>query len=177
MTPTRVGLIGCGKIGQIHATALAGVPEAALVATCDASRDRAEAFAAKYGGRAFGDVGEMLRSGGVEAVVIGTPHPLHAEPTIRAAEAGVHVLVEKPMAATLRDCDAMIAAARKAGVTLGVISQRRFSGNDRGAGRSTGGDSAAVATMKTFSSARYRIDAAISVSTSGGNHNASGAKL
>ncbi|MFO0969441.1 MAG: Gfo/Idh/MocA family oxidoreductase [Gemmataceae bacterium] len=62
----------------------------------------------------------------MEAVVIGTPHPLHAAPAIRAAEAGIHVLVEKPMAATLEDCDAMIGAAKQAGVLLGVISQRRF---------------------------------------------------
>src|SRR5205823_14313572 len=82
------------------------------------------AFAAKYGGRAFPDLPALLRE--VEAVVIGTPHPLHAEPAIRAAEAGVHALVEKPLAASLADCDAMIAAARKAGVTLGVVSQRRF---------------------------------------------------
>src|SRR6185369_3685799 len=60
------------------------------------------------------------------ALVIGTPHPLHAEAAIIAAEAGVHVLVEKPMAASLADCDAMLVAARKSGVTLGVISQRRF---------------------------------------------------
>ena len=126
MTPVRVGLIGCGKVGLIHAAALSQLPEAEFVAACDASRERAEAFAARYGVRPFTDVPTMLRDGGVEVVVIGTPHPLHAEPAIRAAEAGVHVLVEKPMAATLADCDAMLAAARKTGVTLGVISQRRF---------------------------------------------------
>ncbi len=68
----------------------------------------------------------MLKDSGAEAVVIGTPHPMHAGPAILAAEAGVHVLVEKPMAATLADCDAMLAAASKSGVTLGVISQRRL---------------------------------------------------
>jgi UDP-N-acetyl-2-amino-2-deoxyglucuronate dehydrogenase len=68
----------------------------------------------------------MLRETGVGAIIVGTPHPLHAEPAIRAAEAGVHVLVEKPLAANLADCDAMIAAARRGNVTLGVISQRRF---------------------------------------------------
>ena len=126
MTPVRVGLVGCGKVGQIHAAALTQLAEADLVAVCDADRSRAEAFAARYGGRPFAAVPAMLRDGGVEAVVIGTPHPLHAEPAVRAAEAGVHVLVEKPMAATLADCDAMLAAARRAGVTLGVISQRRW---------------------------------------------------
>jgi predicted dehydrogenase len=68
----------------------------------------------------------MLREAAPEVLLIGTPHPLHAEAAIRAAEAGVHVLVEKPLAASLADCDAMLAAARKSGITLGVISQRRF---------------------------------------------------
>jgi predicted dehydrogenase len=126
MKPVRVGLVGCGKVGTIHAAALKSLPEAEFVAACDASPGRAEAFASKYGVRPFPDVSAMLRDGGVEAVIVGTPHPLHAEPTTRAAEAGVHVLVEKPMAASLADCDAMLAAARKSGVTLGVISQRRF---------------------------------------------------
>ena len=126
MRPVRVGLVGCGKVGTIHAAALRSLPEAEFVAACDASPERAEAFAARYGCRPFPDVASMLRDGGVEAVVIGTPHPLHAEPAVRAAEAGVHVLVEKPMAATLADCDAMLASARKTGVTLGVVSQRRF---------------------------------------------------
>ncbi len=124
MQPLRVGLIGCGKVGQIHAAALKTVDEAQFVAACDASLERAQAFAAKYGARPFADIASMLPV--VDAVIIGTPHPLHAEPAIRALEAGVHVLVEKPMAATLADCDAMLHAARKSGATLGVISQRRF---------------------------------------------------
>ncbi len=68
----------------------------------------------------------MLRDAAPEAVCICTPHPLHAAPAVRAAEAGVHVLVEKPMAASLADCDAMLAAARRGSVKLGVISQRRW---------------------------------------------------
>ena len=126
MTRTRVGIVGCGKVAGIHAAALAALPDAELVAVCDIDADRAGAFAARHGGRAFGDLPAMLRDGRPEVVLIGTPHPLHAEAAIRAAEAGVHVLVEKPLAASLADCDAMIAAANKAGVTLGVISQRRF---------------------------------------------------
>ncbi len=124
MKPVRVGLVGCGKVGPIHAAALGALPESEFVAACDAMPERAASFAAKYGVRPFTDLARCSRE--VEAVVIGTPHPLHAEPAIRAAEAGVHVLVEKPLAATLADCDAMLAAARKSGVTLGVISQRRF---------------------------------------------------
>lgn len=126
MTPVRVGLIGCGKVGRLHAAALAVLPEAQLVAVCDADRGRAEEFAAKSGAQPFTDTAALLCEASVEAVIIGTPHPLHAGPAIRAAEAGVHVLVEKPLATTLADCDAMLAAARKAGVTLGIVSQRRF---------------------------------------------------
>jgi UDP-N-acetyl-2-amino-2-deoxyglucuronate dehydrogenase len=76
--------------------------------------------------RAFTDVGEMIREAGVQAVIICTPHPAHAAPAIAAARAGVHVLIEKPMASTLADCDAMIAAADAGGATLGIVSQRRF---------------------------------------------------
>jgi predicted dehydrogenase len=122
----RTAIMGCGKVGSIHATALASLPEAELVAVCDANAERAAAFAARHNARAYTDVPALLREARPEAILIGTPHPLHAEPAILAAEAGVHVLVEKPMAATLQDCDAMLAAARKTGVHLGVISQRRF---------------------------------------------------
>ena len=125
MEPVRVGIVGCGKVGGLHAAALRAVPEAVYVGACDADPARAAAFAAKHGGVAFPDLDALLRSG-VEAVVIGTPHPAHAAPAVRAAAAGVHVLVEKPMAATLADCDAMLAAAARSGVRLGVISQRRF---------------------------------------------------
>jgi predicted dehydrogenase len=122
----RVGLIGCGKVGQIHAAALRGIAEAELTAVCDVSAQRARAFADRLGVRGYTDVDAMLRESNVEAVIIGTPHPLHAAPAVRAAEAGVHVLVEKPLAATLADCDAMLAAANRAGIVLGSISQRRF---------------------------------------------------
>ena len=126
MSPTRVALVGCGKVAGIHAAALASLPEAEFVAACDISADRASAFAAKYGVKPFTDLGTLLRDARPDAVIIGTPHPLHAEAAVQAAEAGVHVLVEKPLAANLADCDAMLAAARKSGVTLGCISQRRF---------------------------------------------------
>jgi predicted dehydrogenase len=74
----------------------------------------------------FIDVAAMLRGASPEAVFVCTPHPLHAGPAVLAAEAGAHVLVEKPLAASLADCDLMIDAARRAGVNLGVVSQRRW---------------------------------------------------
>jgi predicted dehydrogenase len=122
----RVGLIGCGKVGQIHAAALRDLAEAELAAVCDVSAERVKAFADRYGARGHTDVDDMLREAKLDAVIIGTPHPQHAAPAIRAAEAGVHVLVEKPLAATLADCDAVLTAVDRARVRLGVISQRRF---------------------------------------------------
>jgi UDP-N-acetyl-2-amino-2-deoxyglucuronate dehydrogenase len=126
MSKIRAALVGCGKVGHTHAAALRSVDEADFVAVCDTSAERAGAFAARYGSRAFTDVVSMLRESRPEAVLIATPHPLHAAPAVLAMRAGAHVLVEKPLAASLADCDAMIAAARQAGVRLGVISQRRL---------------------------------------------------
>ncbi len=126
MNGVRTALIGCGKVGGIHAEALKRLPESTFVAVCDASLERAETFASRFGTRAYSDVPTMLRESGVEAAMICTPHPRHAEPAIQAAEAGVHVLIEKPMAASLEDCDAMLSAARKSGITVGVVSQRRL---------------------------------------------------
>jgi UDP-N-acetyl-2-amino-2-deoxyglucuronate dehydrogenase len=126
VTRLRTALIGCGKVGSIHAAALRDLPESELVAVCDASSDRAAAFASSYGGHPYTDLARMLSESSPQAVTIATPHPLHAPAAILAAQAGVHVLIEKPMAANLADCDAMLAAARRSGITLGVISQRRW---------------------------------------------------
>jgi predicted dehydrogenase len=96
------------------------------VGVCGRPSDRLRAFAGRYGVPAFAGVGEMVGCAGVQALCVCTPHPDHAEPAIEAARLGVHVLVEKPMASCLADCDAMIAAARAGGATLGLVSQRRF---------------------------------------------------
>jgi UDP-N-acetyl-2-amino-2-deoxyglucuronate dehydrogenase len=126
MQSVRTALIGCGKVGQIHAAALCGLAESKFVGVCDRDAGRAAAFAQRYGTTAFNDIPAMLRDARPQAVVVCTPHPLHAPCVIQAAEAGVHALVEKPLAASLADCDAMLAASRKAGTKLGVISQRRL---------------------------------------------------
>lgn len=122
----RTAIVGCGKVGHIHAAALTSLPESELVAVCDADAERAREFADRYGATPFTDTAHMVASARVEAVVVCTPHPLHAAPTLSAAAGGAHVLVEKPLAASLEDCDAMIEACRTAGVRLGVVSQRRF---------------------------------------------------
>jgi UDP-N-acetyl-2-amino-2-deoxyglucuronate dehydrogenase len=120
----RTGIVGCGKVAHLHAVALRDISE--FVAVCDADAPRAAAFGTKYGVVPYGDVRQMIERARVEAVVICTPHPVHAEPAVAACQAGAHVLVEKPLASNLVDCDAMIAAAERYGVQLGVVSQRRF---------------------------------------------------
>jgi UDP-N-acetyl-2-amino-2-deoxyglucuronate dehydrogenase len=126
MQPVRTALIGCGKVGQIHAAALSSLAESEFVGVCDWDGGRATGFAGRFGTKSFTDVGALLREARPEAVVVCTPHPLHAAPVLQAAAAGVHALVEKPLAASLADCDAMLEAAHKAGTKLGVVSQRRF---------------------------------------------------
>ena len=126
MKKLRTGLIGCGKVGHLHAAALRNLDESEFVAVCARTPEKADAFAKQYGVAAYTDVGEMVAKSKVEAVCICTPHPQHAAPTIAAARAGAHVLVEKPLASSLADCDAMLAAARAGGVVLGTVYQRRF---------------------------------------------------
>lgn len=123
----RAGLIGCGKIAAIHAMALNTLEEAEFVACCDRDTDRARELAAKYDvPHVYSDAGELLRSGMVDVVLVCTPHPAHEPVVVAAADAGVHVLCEKPIAISLAEADRMIEATRRAGVKFGVIFQRRF---------------------------------------------------
>lgn len=126
MSKVRTALVGCGKVGQIHATALQGLAEADFVAVCDRDRNRAGAYGERFGVRAFTDLAEMLKAARPQVILVCTPHPLHAESVVQAAQAGVSALVEKPLAASLADCDAMLTASRAAGTKLGVVSQRRL---------------------------------------------------
>jgi len=118
--------VGSGKVARLHAAALKTLRESEFVAVCGRPSARLDAFGTLHGVRVFHDVEEMVRKAAVEAVCVCTSHPEHAAPAIAAANAGAHVLVEKPLASTLDDCDRMIAAARASRVTLGVVSQRRF---------------------------------------------------
>ena len=124
MEKIRTGIIGCGKVGGTHARVLKELPESRFVAVFDQSPERAAIFSKQYEVQSYSELDRMLQE--VEAVVVSTPHPFHAEPTIRALEAGVHVLVEKPLAASLQDCDDMIAAAEASGLKLSTVSQRRW---------------------------------------------------
>jgi len=126
METLKTGLVGCGKVGHLHAKALSRLPEYRFVAACDTDFQRAQEFAAEYKVKAYHDVEEMIAQSGVESLDICTPHPLHADPAVKAAQAGVHVLIEKPLASSLENCDAILEAAKKNKVKIGTMCQRRF---------------------------------------------------
>ena len=126
MEALRTAVVGCGKVGHLHAKALSRLSESVFVAACDTSLQRAQQFAAEYKVKAYEDVEDMIAGSGVESLTVCTPHPLHAEPAIKAANAGVHVLIEKPLASSLQDCDAILNAAKRSGVKIGTVCQRRF---------------------------------------------------
>ncbi|MHB8125741.1 MAG: Gfo/Idh/MocA family protein [Desulfitobacteriaceae bacterium] len=122
----RFAIIGCGRIAPKHAESIVALSEAKLVAVCDIIPEYAQAFADKYGAEPYTDYREMLKRTDIDVVTIATPSGLHAEIGIAVAEAGKHVMVEKPMAMTLKTADALIVACCKAGVKLAVIFQNRF---------------------------------------------------
>jgi UDP-N-acetyl-2-amino-2-deoxyglucuronate dehydrogenase len=123
--PLGVAIIGPGKAAELQARALAGVADARLVAIVGRNAERAGQFAARHGTRGVVSMGEAV-DGGAEAVIVCTPHPMHAEHSLQAIEFGLHVLVEKPLALTSADADRMIGAAREGGVLLGAMAQRRW---------------------------------------------------
>jgi predicted dehydrogenase len=126
--PVRVAVIGAGLIAQrAHLPAYAAAPEAELAAIVSGHRATAEAAAAQFGNpRVLDSWEEAVADPDIDAVDICTPNALHAAIAIAAARAGKHVLVEKPMATSLAEADAMVAAARDAGVLLAVAHNLRF---------------------------------------------------
>ena len=128
MKPVRLGLIGTGHIAQRHLESLRGVEEIEIVAACDLVRERAEETATKFGiPRVYEDYKEMLEREDLEAVSVLTWNQAHAAPSIYAMKTGKHVLVEKPMAATLKDATAMTATAHETGKILQIAMWPRFS--------------------------------------------------
>src|ERR1044072_4559732 len=114
----RAALVGCGKIAKMHASALAGAG-AELVAVCDRDQQRATQIAALApGARAYRDFDALLAEMQPDVVHVLTSPTSHAALAIKAAEAGAHVLVEKPVALSVEEADAMIEAARANGVRV-----------------------------------------------------------
>lgn len=126
MEKIRTAVIGCGKVGHFHAHAFQACPDSQLVACLGRDPVKTEAFAQQYGIRGYTDLETMVRETGVQAVAICTPHPQHAQLAVRCCQLGLHIAVEKPLASTLEDCDAILDAARESGVVGTTICQRRF---------------------------------------------------
>jgi len=121
-------LVGCGRIAKRHAELLGRgqVSGARLAAVCDIAPEKANRFAEEFGVPGFTDMHEMMARVPVDVAVVLTESGRHAEHTIALAAYGKHIMVEKPMALTLEDADAMIAACKQAGVKLFVVKQNRF---------------------------------------------------
>jgi predicted dehydrogenase len=120
----RIAVIGVGHLGRHHARILAELPDVDLVGVVDVNRQRAEQVAAQYHTRAIGDWHDVASA--VDAATIATPTDTHAVIATAMLEAGVHVLVEKPMTRTTAEADLLIAAAAKSGATLAVGHTERF---------------------------------------------------
>lgn len=126
--PIRVAVAGLGRTGwHNHALALEQMPDRyRVVAVADPKPERQAEAAERFGCRTYPDYDGLVNDRAVDLMVIATPNLMHREQTIRALEAGMHVICEKPLCPTVADADAMIAAARKAGRTFTVFQSRRY---------------------------------------------------
>jgi len=123
-----LGLIGCGYSGcELHAVWYKNIPEITLVATVDSNVERAREAAERFGAETFADDWrEIINNPAVDVVDVNVPPSLNKQITVAAAEAGKHILCEKPMATNLKDADEMIFAAQKNNVTLMIAHVLHF---------------------------------------------------
>jgi predicted dehydrogenase len=124
----KFAIVGCGAIGARHAAVIDSDPRSQIAALCDVDDSKTDKFRSIYGEKiqAYSDFKAMLKGSSAEVINICTPHGLHADMAIMAAEAGKHILVEKPMALTTVDAKRMIDAAEQNGVSLMVVKQNRY---------------------------------------------------
>ena len=123
----RVGaaVLGLG-VGKMHAQAYHQLETADLVAVCDAQQERLDPIAEQYGCRAYTSLDDLLADKNVQLISVATPHKSHAALAIKCMRAGKHVIVEKPLTVDLAEADAMLAASKETGQTLGTVFQRRY---------------------------------------------------
>lgn len=128
-----IGITGSGFMGRTHAEAVRAVPGLRLVAVTGGRR--AGGLAERFGIDEESDVERLVRRSDVDAVIVTTPHHVHVHDALASIAEGKHVLVEKPLATWVSDCDLMIAAARRRSVTLAVGYHQRFRRNNAEARR------------------------------------------
>jgi len=122
----RFGLVGAGVISSHHAKAIAGNPRAEIVAVCDSMMNKAAAIAVEYNiTSVYDDYEQMLKRDDIDVINICLPSGMHADFAVAAAQAGKHILCEKPLDITKPNMERMITEARSRNVKLGVIYQRR----------------------------------------------------
>lgn len=126
MTKFRIGLIGLGGVASAHLAAFRSLDMVEIVSVCDIAQPLAETTAREFGARAYTDYRRLLADGGIDLVLVLTPASTHREIVEAVAEAGLHVFCEKPLAVTLADGEAMVAACERAGVKLFYGSCYRF---------------------------------------------------
>jgi UDP-N-acetyl-2-amino-2-deoxyglucuronate dehydrogenase len=123
----RFAIIGGGVIAPSHARAIAGNSKAELVAVADIDTDKAKAFAADFSiPDVYADYEELLKRDDIDVITIAVPSGYHADVAVAAAQAGKHILCEKPLDITSDNMTRMIAAGRKANIKLGCVFQRRI---------------------------------------------------
>lgn len=127
MNKFRFGIAGCGMISEWHANAIKQIDEAELAGAADIDKYRAEKFCRKFETEVFDSFEDLLQNKDIDIICICTPSGLHAQQAIAAANAGKHIVIEKPMALNLIQADEIIAACRKNRVNAAVVSQLRFS--------------------------------------------------
>jgi predicted dehydrogenase len=122
---TYIGLIGGGNISQTHARAARALPGVEIAAIYGTNAEKVTRLCREYGGKPYSDFDQFLTHRPMDLVAIGSPSGLHAAQGIAAAQRGLHVLTEKPIDISTERADALIAAAEKAGVKLGIFFQDR----------------------------------------------------
>ena len=124
--PLRVAVVGCGDVSSVHFEAIAHDPLAELVAVCDTDAGRREAASARYSVPGFASISELIDAVRPDVVHISTPHDEHAVLAIAALEAGVNVILEKPLANSREAGDALVSAAEASGAKIGICFQNRY---------------------------------------------------
>ncbi|MCW4460024.1 Gfo/Idh/MocA family protein [Microbacterium sp. MPKO10] len=154
----RIGLIGAGAVADFHISAAQALEGVEIGAVCDLDETAASRAADAAGGvPVYADYRDMHASGLVDAIVVNTPHALHLPMVTDAAAAGLHVLVEKPMATSLADCDAMVRACQEAGVALTVGHIQHFMPDKRAARELIdSGELGDVVMVRDYRSTDYR---------------------
>jgi predicted dehydrogenase len=122
----KVSIAGCSRVAHLHAKALLEIPNVRISGVWSRTESTAIAFAEKFNTKSYATVTMMVKENKPDLVIVCSAHPFHRDPAVEAALSGANVLVEKPIASSLTDCDAIIEACSKSGVKLGVISQRRW---------------------------------------------------